>query len=230
VIVTPMLFIFAETLPKDLFSAHADKLVYPFARLLAGTMRLFTIVGLLPLITAVCNAGMRMLGTASAAGVYHPRLQVQTLVKEGVGEGVLSEDQSVIVERVMSLGSLRVRDEMQPWHDVRTVGVGDPPALLWDLADQTSLSRFPVVDAGGKVVGVVSVYDLVMHDRDTCPPIDRLMNPPVEIPADTPLREGLARLRHTHAPMAIVTEPGRPVGVVTMKDLIEPITGELVSW
>ena len=41
-IVTPVLFIFAETLPKDLFAAHADRLVYPFSRPIRWLTTLFT--------------------------------------------------------------------------------------------------------------------------------------------------------------------------------------------
>ena len=48
--------------------------------------------------------------------------------------------------------------------------------------------------------------------------------------ADLPLRTALRRLQLRGAGIAIVTDGDRPVGVVTVKDLVEPITGELTSW
>ena len=48
----------------------------------------------------------------------------------------------------------------------------------------------------------------------------------------TPLREALATLRSRRETMAIIVGPDdrNPLGLVTLKDLVEPITGELAAW
>ena len=229
-IVTPLLFIFGETLPKDLFGAYADRLMYSFWRVLDGARRLFTWTGLLPMVNLFSRLLARLMGARHVAAPFHPRRQVSSLVKEGVGRGLLSDEQSAIVERVLALRERTVGDEMVPWDEVITVAVDDPVDRLWTLAHESSRSRFPVVDAAGKVVGVLNIMDALIHPRDNCPPIRDLVHPPLFLPATMPLRSGLAKLRQCDDPLAIITDRDEPVGIVTMKDLVEPITGELAVW
>ena len=70
----------------------------------------------------------------------------------------------------------------------------------------------------------------MLHERGEAPPIAELMREPLWITPDTPLRDALAKLQQSRAAIAIVGDGETPLGVVTIKDLVEPITGELVRW
>lgn len=229
-IVTPLLLVFGETLPKDLFSAHSDKLMYRFAWFLEWSRRLFTWVGVLPAVRVISQTLSRLLREGRQVTPFHARRQVQLLVKEGVGHGVLSDEQSAIVERVLALSSRTILEEAVPWKRVMRVRVSDPPAKLWELADRTSFSRFPVVDDADRPVGLLSIYDALLHTPDTCPPVRELMKPLTLLDAKTALQSGLAAMQAQRVAMVIVMQRRRAVGVVTVKDLVEPITGELASW
>ena len=229
-IVTPMLFVFGETIPKDLFNANSDRLVYPLAVPLWIARWLFTIPLLLPTVQACSALGMKMLGLSQAPVSYRPRTQMGVLVKEGVGYGLLSDEQSAIVERVLNLASRTVDDEMTPWSDVITIDVASSPNDVREVANRTSVSKYPVT-TDGKVTGVLNVYGMLRHDPASCPPIRDLTENVIRMPADTPAREALAKLQQASIPLAVVESPsGAPLGVVTLKDLVEPITGELASW
>jgi len=227
---TPLLFIFSETLPKDLFAAHADRLVYPFAKPIAVLTWLLTVTGILPLISLISHLTMKALGAPSGEIPFHPRLLVTSLVKEGLGSGLLSDEQSAIVDRVMALAGRTVRDEMVAWEDVMLLLVDDKPTRLWELAERTSHGRLPVMDHGGQVVGVVRVMDALMHEQDHCPTIEQLMHAPLLLDAKMPLRQAMGQLQTEGNALAIVVEEDQPIGIVSIKDLVEPITGELTSW
>jgi len=227
---TPLLFIFAETLPKDLFAAHADGLVYPFAAPIAWLKRLLTWVGLLPLISAISAVVMRRLGAHSSAMPFHPRLLVTELVKEGLGAGLVSDEQSAIVGRVLSMSGRTASDEMVPWHKVMYVRDTASTTDLWRLAAETAVTRFPVVDAQGKAVGVLNIIDALRCGLDACPPVRELMRDVFTLDANMPLRSALRGLQANGSALAVVVAEGLPVGVATIKDLVEPITGELVVW
>ncbi len=229
-VMTPVFFVFGETLPKDFFTVHADDLVYPFARMLWVVTKLFTYLGLVPLITGVSGMFMRLFGASPDAAFVEARAHMQMLVREGVGHGLLSDDQSAMVERIMLLGERTVADEMLPWADILSVGSDESPQRLWELAEKTSRSRFPVVDGQGAVVGIVDVNDALVYEKRTCPTPVELMKPAPLMEPSTPLREALASLQASKVPMAIVGRLEAPVGIVTVKDLVEPITGELASW
>lgn len=229
-IMNGVLFVLGEVLPKDLFAAHADRLVYPFARLLDGLRRFCRYSGLLALITAVSDLVFWATGSKNTATLSPPRQVVGLLLREAIEPGLVSDEQSAMAERVLELGGRTIGQEMTPWAKVVKVGLDDAPAMLWDLAGRPGPTRLPVVNKAGQPVGMVSLYEVLMHDRDACPPMDRLMEPPILMDRSTPLRQALSRLQTSHLALAIVTDRGRPVGVVSVKDLLEPITGELSTW
>lgn len=229
-VVTPVLFVFGETLPKDAFAAHADRLVYPFAKLLWVLRWFFTFIGALPLILLISELPMRLLGGKRHGPGLHPRHVMNMLVREGVGYGLLSDEQSAIVQRVLELGSSTVKHEMVPWKKVLRLSQSQTTKDLWKFAQETSVSRFPIMDEQGKVEGVVSLYDALQFTQDECPPLQELIKPAIFFERDTPVRTALATLREHHGTLGIVMDRQKPIGVVTIKDLVEPITGELASW
>lgn len=239
-IVTPLLFIFGETLPKDLFAAHADRLMYRLAPVLVVSRWLFTVTGLIPLVSAFSWFLMKLIGSRGGLTATHPRRQVEFLVREGVGYGLLSDDQSQIVGRVLALGEETVADEMIPWRDLPKARLDDDPKRIRTLAESTTRYRVPVVDASGKPVGVLNLLHALLElppvadsqgGAGAFPGIESLMAPIQTLPRNTPLREALESLRQRRVALAVVTDSrGQPIGAVTIKDLVEPITGELASW
>ncbi|MEM1108493.1 MAG: CNNM domain-containing protein [Planctomycetota bacterium] len=229
-IVTPLLFVFGETLPKDTMAAHSDRLMPPLTPILTGSRWLFTFTALVPIVQMFSAGVLRLMNQPPGDQVFPARKRVEMLVREGVGHGLLSDEQSAIVDRVLQMGDGTVRQEMIPWASVLSVNVGDPPRRLWELADRTSRSRFPVIDSAGEPVGLIDIFDALQHSPDTCPPIHNLMTDTHTVDIHTPLRQALQRFQNESLGIAIVTENDLPVGVVTVKDLVEPITGNLSSW
>jgi len=237
VIITPILFVFGETLPKDLFAGHADRWLYRLVRVITWSRVIFTITGLVPVVNLGTRLLMRLLGETHEITRLHPRRQVHAMVREGVGYGVLSDEQSAIVQRVLSLGQRTVVDEMVPWDAVTTVDLDDGTDRLFQLGEQTSTTRFPVIETveqGGRhtqrVVGVVDVMDALVMGREAQPTAKGLKQALLWLDPATPLRPALQQLQREQNPIAGVGTPERPLGIVTIKDLVEPITGELVSW
>ena len=230
-IVTPILFVLGETLPKDLFSAHADRLMYPFARLLTAARRLFAVIGMLPLVTGFSHGIMRLMRVRGEEAAFHPRRIVSSLVREGVGTGILSEEQSAMVERVLRMSQRTLGEEMTPWSRAVAIRADEPTQRLWELADRTSHSRFPVVEARGEVPGVVHALPVLRDPRLAKAPLRSLMIPVLHVNRNTPARAALRQLQNSPANMLIVVDDRRrPVGIATTKDLVEPLTGELSSW
>ena len=230
IFLTPLLFVFGETLPKDVFAAHCDKLMYRLSGFLLFSQRLFRAIGLELLIMGLIRLLLRATGAPRKIVVLHPRRKFEVLVKEGMECGLLSEEQSAIVERVLELAGRQVSHEMVPWSRVTTISINDDAAKLWQLAEDTGQSRFPVVDSGSQAVGVVCMTDALMHEKSQVPPIRELMSPPLVLDAAMPLRAALRQLQKSHKALAIANDHGRAIGIVTVKDLVEPIVGELANW
>ncbi len=229
-IVTPLLFIFGETLPKDLFAAHTDRLTYRCGTLLEWTRRLLTWCGALPLVLALTTTMSRLLGLPGAGLPTHPRRRMLTLMQEGVGKGLLSDQQQEMAQRVLALGQMSVADVMVRWSKVHTLRRDQTVPETWTLSQQTGHSRFPVVDHEGQVQGVINTVETLLADRQPPPPLSLFVREPERFDRSVPVRTALRKLQRNRIHMAIVHERGRPIGVVTIKDLVEAITGELFDW
>jgi CBS domain containing-hemolysin-like protein len=230
-ILTPLLFVFGEVLPKDLFANFSDRLTYPFARMLYLLQGLLMLTGLVPLIDLISRLIGRVLSAAPlSSAAFHPRVTINQLFKEGLGRGVLSAQQTDIIERVLHPTETMVGQAMVNWPAVTKVRPGQPPEALWALANRVPYSRFPVVDSAERVLGVLHIHDVLLSDPADCPPPEQLATPAPKLTPQTPLRSALAILRQNQSAMGIVMEQDRAVGLVTLKDLVEPITGDLAVW
>lgn len=231
VLVTPILFVFGETLPKDLFAAHADRLMYPFARVLDASRSIFKWTGLLGVVMLFSNHLIRALGPKHEdIAALHPRRRVTDLVSEAVGHGLISDEQSSMVQRVLALGHVTVADEMTPWRQVQRVSIDADIDALHAKVDITGRTRYVVVDGSGAAVGVIDAVATLLAARQRDVTIRDMTAELPTYPRKTLLRDALADMQQRRVALAVVTDRNKPVGIVTLKDLVEPLTGELTTW
>ena len=230
VILMPALLILGEIVPKDVFRGHADRLVYQFARPLAVWQWLLTVTGIVPLIDRISRAFEPAEGEDLPMHMMHPRRLVTALIREGVGQGVISAYQSDMVDRVLELGQLRVRDVMIPWARAVAARADGPPEAIWKLADRAPHERVPLLESDGRAMGFIEVDQVLEYDPDRCPPLRELAQPLTEVAAGASCRAALLQLQRGRQAMAVVLDGDRPIGLVTTKELVEPIVGELETW
>ena len=230
-VVTPLLFVFGETLPKDLFAAHADRLMYVMSRPLAVSRAVFAWMGLTPLVRVVSHVLIRALGDRPDDTPLHPRRVFGSLVREGAGDGLLTEDQIALAERVLALADHQVGSEMIPWAQVKRLPSSITPQALHEAAMTSHFTRLPVIDQQQRVCGIVHIDHVLRTGSPEPAALDAVMFQPLTVTPNTPIRVALTRMQQARAAMAIVIDGAqKPVGVVTVKDLVEPITGELTEW
>jgi putative hemolysin len=217
---TPLLFIFSESLPKELLRTEADRLTYYAAPLLFAGRVVLTACLVLPLIGLLVRVITRALGLTDASGLAEPGEKIAALLKEGARHGVLSESQTTLLDRALLLRETKIRGEMVPWSQAAVVSTAwDRPRLAEFLATHQR-SRYPLVDLSGAVVGVVEHLDLCLNPKQ---PPAQLARPVVFLDPESSVRDGLVRLKAADAKMGVVRLAGRPLGIVSSADLIEPL-------
>jgi CBS domain containing-hemolysin-like protein len=241
-LITPLLFVFTDTLPKEVFRADPDGFAYAAAPAVRLWRLATTITGVLPLVRAIAGLMARVVTRGAMDDPVHARQHIQTLLKEGAGHGVISQSQLTLLDQAFALRFSRVRDEMIPWSKAQLIDVSWPAQRILEHLAQHRASRFPLVDQRGLVIGLVSHVDLCtalapgplsQGGASPEPPpetpalLRSLATPALVLSPDTPVREALAQLTRRGTKLAVVVSGSRPIGLVTVKDLIEPLTGEL---
>jgi CBS domain containing-hemolysin-like protein len=128
---------------------------------------------------------------------------------------------------------------MIPISDVETVDAGsDRPALLNKLKKcanklkKCAFTRLPVVEGQpGNIVGFVRIYE-VLSSSDKFDDLRGFIKPIRGIDTDTTVTDAIEIMQKENEKIVLVTKAGqqRPVGIVTMKDLVEELLGELAEW
>jgi CBS domain containing-hemolysin-like protein len=224
VVIAPVIFILGEAVPKELFRIRAEQLTYQCSRLLSVLRFSLTLTGVLALVRWFVGTAERLAGLSSA-GVDDARQQIGTLLKEGASGGVLSESQVTLLDRALAFAGVTAGDEMTPWAKVRALPADADHARAVRLLRDVPHARLPVIDRYGKVVGVVRQVDLHLSPRST---VGQVMTPIIRLRKGVPVPQALRMLAAARARMGVVEdEAGLPLGIVTTRDLVEPLTGRL---
>ena len=223
----PLLFIFAESVPKNVFQRLAERLSYKFVWFIGMTSVLLHAIGLAQLVRGFSTLMVRLTGKKRSGGPTHESLAA--LVAEGHASGVLTHSQSIMADRVMKMAGMTLRDVMTPMGKVVWAPVGAGADEVMRLVETHNFSRLPMRSADGQIVGVLDVMDVLAPLDDSGP--SAKATEPMIMPDSMTLTDAMYHMQQAQARMAVVATPrGKHVGIVTLKDLVEEIVGELEAW
>jgi len=226
-VLTPLVFFAAELLPKDLFRRRPHLLVGYVAPLIALARLVFMplVVPLRALSAALIrSSGLDRAALASVLG----HEAVLELLEAGRRAGALGPHAERLARNVLDLRGKSAASEMVPWSEVETVDLATAPEEQFERASRSKYTRLPVVDPEGVVVGYVHQLDVLRAGPGQ--PLAELVRPLPTIPPDVAVYRALSRMRTTGQRAALVGSPDGPSGLVTLKDLVETISGELAHW
>jgi len=227
IILTPLLLVWGEIIPKSFFYIHSDRWIFSLSRPLWWTYLLF-----FPLVYLLSNLAWLILGSVGLKRREKPSPLIKedellALSQEMAAGGRWSREVNQMVERVFRFGQASVRRIMVPLQDVSLLDVKVPISEVIDLIQRTGFSKFPVYRGRREnIIGVVGVNQLLTANSATT--LRRLLQPVEFVPESRRVRELFLSFQKRGEGFAVVVdERGRVVGVVTFEDVIEEIVGEI---
>ncbi len=160
------------------------------------------------------------------------REQLFEVLRAARERDLIDQDALDMIQRVIHVSDLRVRDAMLPRSQMVVVDKSQPPEGFLPLVIESAHSRFPVIDDGerDKVIGIMLAKDLLNHfqDEDTQFNWRDMLRPAVVVPESKRLNVLLTEFRASRNHMAIVVdEYGGVSGLITIEDVIEQIVGDI---
>ncbi|MCA9303107.1 MAG: DUF21 domain-containing protein [Phycisphaerales bacterium] len=222
VILTPIILIFGEAIPKELFRGHADSLMPRFTRVLLVGRLILTGLLVLPAIVWIARGIARVVGVDPQSAVGSGRERMADLLKYGSSR--LSNEQVSLIDRALEFENTTVRDQMVAITPAETIQIGWSRERAARSVAGRGLRWVPVVGENNRVVGLVSVLDLHRAGAQT---IGELMQEPVRLSGRLAVRRGLEELARAGSPVGLVEIGNRDVGLVTIRDLVEPLMGSI---
>jgi CBS domain containing-hemolysin-like protein len=217
-----------EMVPKNITLAGPER-----SALWLGPAMLAFCVGTKPLLLAMKWAARQVLRlwrveATDAVKTVFTAEELAGLVSQARTEGLLDAEEHARITGALALHTRTAGDALQPWSTVTTVAEDVSPASLEVLATRTGRSRFPVVQRSTRrVLGFVHVKDVLGYAGASrrAPVPAEVYRPLAVVPPDRTLADLLLSMRRERRHMVLVSDGRRPLGVVTLDDVLTAIVG-----
>ena len=230
ILVTVVILIFGEILPKVIAKQNADTVV----KWVAFPTRVLTII-LSPFvfITMGILAGLRKIW-GSDRGEDVPTVTEEELVSiidTVEEEGVIDEDQGELLQSTLDFSDTTIEKIMTPRIDMTAIDIDDElDKIVAILSDSSQFSRLPVYEESiDNIIGILSLTRYYKAGLQTeMPDIRSMLLKPCKLHKTMKLPAALAKLREAKMHLAIVIDEfGGTLGIVTMEDILEELVGDI---
>ena len=151
------------------------------------------------------------------------------LLHLGLERNLLDADALTMMEGVLGVADMQVRDVMVPRAQMDVIDISEEPEQFIPLVIKTAHSRFPVVDDNrDNVIGILLAKDLLRFYAGEEFNVRDMLRPAIFVPESKRLNVLLREFRANRNHIAIVVdEYGGVAGLVTIEDVLEQIVGEI---
>ena len=227
IVVTAVLFVYAEAIPKTIAVRSPDL----WARRLTPMLRAVSVI-LRPIVAVLVRlADIQMPGRDPMVGGLTEE-ELRALAKESAEVGTIDEDDAELVGRSFNFGDLIVADVMVPRSSITHVSAEEPVIRVFPEIVTSGHRRYPVVRRDlDDIMGLVRLRDLAIMSRDS--PLatsQEVMTDVLRCRPDDLIADLLERMQTQGTWLAIVTdEDGHTVGLATIEDLVAELVGEIAD-
>ena len=229
VVITVLIVIFGETMPKIIAKTSANRIALSHARFI----RALTIV-LMPLIWVVVGlvrlltAGLK--GEETSSDEDAAAMELSSIIETAEDEDVLDEDRSELVQAAIEFSDVMAYEVMTARVDVVALDIDDDWNEQLATIESAPYSRIPVYeDSIDNVIGVLYLNHFLKALTDEKnPDIRSMLMPPCYVYKTMKMPAVLSELRRAKQHLAVVTdEYGGTLGVLSMEDVLEQLVGEI---
>jgi CBS domain containing-hemolysin-like protein len=221
--------VFGELVPKNLAISNPEATLLRVAVPYRAYLAVFRPA--LVVLTAIAGAGARLLGVQPRSELdrAHSPSDIAAMVDASKAEGLIEEFAHGLLAGVLDLRDRTAAEVMVPWERVVLVSPTATVAEIERLAASVGHSRLPVAPTNGSPSRFVHVKDLLLvpiEQRDAKLPTARLRSL-LRCHPGARLDDLLRSMRRSRVHVAVVVDGGRPVGLLTLEDVLEELVGEI---
>lgn len=232
IVLTFVVLIFAELMPKTLAAMHPQRIAYPASLILAPLLKL--LYPLVWLINLIASLILRPFGVKSTNTQHEAlsREELRVVLQESARH--ISSDHQQMLLNILDLEHGSIDDVMVPRQDIVGIDLAEPWEETIDRLSQTVHTRLPVWEGDlENMLGLLHVRSVLprlskgMLDKDS---LLKATRSPYYIPEGTTLTQQLLEFQSRERRLGmVVDEYGDIQGMVTLDDILEEIVGEYTT-
>jgi putative hemolysin len=228
IVVSYLILIFGELVPKTIGLQYADTMALRLARPIYYLERFGGVV--VSILTLSTRGVLFLLGVKGEKRAFITREEVQHIVAEGHETGVFSASEHEYIKNIFDFTHTSVREVMVPRTRMAALDLEMSRREMLNFILENQYSRYPVFREGiENIVGFIHGKDFlgrVVTDPDF--DVNSIIRPPFYVPEGKKVNELLKEMQRKRIHMALVVdEYGGISGLATTEDLLEELVGEI---
>ncbi len=234
VLMTVVIFVFAEVSPKTFTVQHTDRVALRLAPLIHALGHAPLLHPLARVLITIANIVIP--GRGLKQGPFVTEEELRQMAEVAVEEQQIEEEEKEMIHSIFEFGDTVVREVMVPRPDMVAVSSDTKLKQILTVMLKRGFSRLPVYEETiDNIVGLVYAKDVMrrMHNGSRSrkePTAESLARPAFVVPESKKIAELLREMQQRKTHMAIVVDEfGDVAGLVTMEDLLEEIVGEIAD-
>ncbi|MBN2711114.1 MAG: DUF21 domain-containing protein [Planctomycetes bacterium] len=228
VVLTPLCFIFAETLPKRMANMQPDTYLLAGTRVAYLSQKIFYPLGF---VLGAFGKGLRniLIRMGYKPARISARARLLEYFEASVAEELLSDGQHQMMQKILSIQEQSLRSVMVPLQKAFTINEDETCASAARKMFDSGRHRAPLTDRSGQLTGrLITFNDILRTPNCSEQPVNQISRPMMSLDANTKMSKAMHKMRLNSERMAIVRGKGnQPIGLTTVSDLLSRIVGAM---
>jgi putative hemolysin len=224
ILITYFSLVLGELVPKRIGLARPEKI----SKFMAGPMNFLSGITFpfIWLLTTSTSLIVKLLNIKVSVNPITEE-EIKAVINEGATSGTIDESEQEIIERVFHLNDRNITSLMTHRTDVVWIDVNETPEKYRSKIREALHSVYPVCDGQvDEILGVIYTRDLYLANEGAS--MRSLMKKPLFIPENNSAYQVMEKFKLSRTNFGfIVDEYGSFQGMITMKDILEAIVGDM---
>lgn len=226
-ILTLVVLIWGEILPKSMATIHANKIALLYAPIIRLLMIILTPVVFL--INKVSLVLMKVLQLDKTKDSVITEQELKAIIEVGHREGVLESEEKEFINNILAFTDASADEVMTPRIDMIFIHEADDYERVAEIFQSFKFTRYPVYnETKDEVTGVLNMKDLLLITDRTNFSVRDYMRPAYFTYESKAVGDLMPEMRRTgHNIVIVLDEYGLTAGLVTLEDLLEELVGDI---
>ncbi len=226
IIVSTLMLIFGELVPKRIAMKYPEKVSYATIGLLRFVYVLFK--PFVYLLTKITNAVSKLIGIGEHEEELVTEEEVKMIIDECHENGNIQKYEKDYIHNVLKLNDVKISKVMTPKNKVVMIDgkLTFEEVLNILLKDEFKYSKYPVV-INNEITGIIHCKDVIKNIKNNKIKLSDIVRSNVSIDSEKYIFEALKILRNKKTKLGVVMKGDNYIGIVTIEDIVEEIVGDI---